>query len=248
MRAKKICACLLIGWLFLIRISYTWADPIDQADFDDVGSTETVQVTAKTKDAIGNMLLQALSLMGISYRWGGNTPQTGMDCSGFIRYVFKKSLGINLPRTASEMAKVGKRVSLDSLEPGDLLFFNTRRGSNTHIGMYIGNNKFIQSPHTGATIEITELNRAWRAKINGAKRIIEEEEEPNGVTRLEEYQEINDEALPVKRRVTRLKHNHHYKVNRLKGHHVGVKVSRPVKTHSVKAKKVAPKRKHHAHH
>ena len=170
---------------------------------DDTGQTDKVAVNGNSQDAIGNMLLQSISLIGIPYRWGGNTPQQGMDCSGFIRYVFRKSLGITLPRTAAEMARVGKRVSVDQLEPGDLIFFNTKRGSNTHIGMYIGDNKFIQSPRTGETIQVTELTSSWRSKINGAKRIVQENETDDGQTTVESFQEVNDEALPVRSGYTR---------------------------------------------
>lgn len=192
MRFRKIAWLLCAICVFVT--SFAAADEND----DDTAQTKEVAVGRDSQDMIGSMLLQSVSLIGIPYKWGGNTPQQGMDCSGFIRYVFKKSLGINLPRTASEMAKVGKRVSIDELEPGDLIFFNTKRGYNTHMGMYIGNNKFIQAPHTGADIQVTELNSAWRAKINGAKRIVQEDEDDNGKTVVQSYQEINDQGLPVR--------------------------------------------------
>ncbi|MFN7094456.1 MAG: C40 family peptidase [Burkholderiales bacterium] len=194
MKMKKLWLCFLLGMSCLITVPQAVA--VSNDDDDDAQITEPVHA----KDAIGNMLLQSVSLMGIPYRWGGNTPETGMDCSGFIRYVFKKSLGITLPRTAAEMAKVGKRVSLDDLEPGDLIFFNTARGSNTHIGMYIGDSKFIQSPRTGETIQITQLNGYWRSKINGAKRIVQESEDDDGNTTVEEFQDVRNEALPTRYR------------------------------------------------
>ena len=131
-------------------------------------------VSAKINDPINNMLLQSISLIGIPYKWGGNTPQQGMDCSGFIRYVFKKSLGINLPRTSAEMAKLGTHIAISDMKPGDLIFFNTRRGHYTHIGMYIGNNKFIQAPHTGQDIQISELNNRERSRISLVKRIVDD--------------------------------------------------------------------------
>ncbi|MBP9741904.1 MAG: C40 family peptidase [Burkholderiales bacterium] len=187
-----------IAWLLCVICSFLTSFAAADENDDDTAQTKEVAVGQDSQDMIGSMLLQSVSLIGIPYKWGGNTPQQGMDCSGFIRYVFKKSLGINLPRTAGEMAKVGKRVSIDELEPGDLIFFNTKRGYNTHMGMYIGNNKFIQAPHTGADIQVTELNSSWRSKINGAKRIVQEDEDGNGKTVVQSYQEINDEALPVR--------------------------------------------------
>lgn len=199
---------------------------------------ETVEVPAHSNDAIGNMLLQAVSLMGIPYKWGGNTPETGMDCSGFIRYVFQKSLGITLPRTAAGMARVGKRVSFSNMEPGDLIIFNTGRGRNTHIGMYLGDNKFIQAPHTGTDIQITELSSRWRSKINGVKRIVQENEDDDGNVVVENYQEIDDEGLPVGSYGR--KHGHSRR-----GHHVkGKKSKHSSKAHSRKSSKSSKKRKH----
>lgn len=160
-------------------------------------NSQATMTTKQSQDAITNMLLQSVSLMGIAYKWGGNTPDTGMDCSGFVRYVFKKSLGINLPRTAAEMAKVGKRVSINELQPGDLIFFKTMGGGRiSHIGMYLGNNKFIQSPRTGENIQITDLSGYWIKHYVGAKRVVQENSDDNGNSTLENYQDVRDEALP----------------------------------------------------
>jgi cell wall-associated NlpC family hydrolase len=151
----------------------------------------------KTNDAIGNILIQAISLMGISYKWGGNTPETGMDCSGFIRYVFKQSMGVNLPRTVAEMAKRGIKIGLDEMQPGDLIFFNTLHGRrNSHIGMYIGSNKFIQSPRTGEKIQISDYNSYWRSHTNGIKRIIVQNTTEDGETNITDYENITNQALP----------------------------------------------------
>ena len=209
---KKI-VCILCAW-FCFGIAYA---------NEDSTVIEQVKVNAKSKDAIGDMLLQSISLIGIPYRWGGNTPEQGMDCSGFIHYVFKKSLGIDLPRTAAQMAKVGIRVSLDDLEPGDLIFFTIHHNYIDHIGMYIGDNRFIQSPHTGDSIKVTELNSAWRSKVTGVKRIVQENDSGNGSTTLESFDDVYDEALPVKagyskRRVSKshrydrsvIKHTNHF--------------------------------------
>jgi len=195
---KRVLSLLLALAATISHPTIAYADDINDVSgtSSDDSSDPTTKVNATSSDAIGNMLLQSVSLMGIAYKWGGNTPDTGMDCSGFVRYVFKKSLGITLPRTAAEMAKVGKKVSPDDLEPGDLIFFNTRRGSNTHIGIYLGNNKFIQSPRTGENIKISEFDGWWRQHFNGAKRVVQENVDDNGDTTIENYQDIHDEALP----------------------------------------------------
>ncbi|WP_225548325.1 C40 family peptidase [Chromobacterium violaceum] len=127
---------------------------------------------APQEDAVGDLLLQAMSLLGVAYRFGGNTPDDGLDCSGFIRYVFQKSLRVNLPRTAAEMARVGKSVGRGELMPGDLVFFNTRGFNYSHVGIYMGNNKFIHAPRTGKNIEVSNLSQSyWTARYNGARRV-----------------------------------------------------------------------------
>lgn len=175
-------------------------------------STVTQRVSAS--DAMGKMILQSISLMGIPYKWGGNTPATGLDCSGFIRYVFKTSLGIELPRTVAQMAKVGKRIPLKDIEPGDLVFLN----HNHHIGMYIGHNKIIESPHTGESIKITPFSSYWKKNLVGIKRIVQEDEDNEGNTTLEEFQHIRNQPLPAYkskparrryRRTTKSRHTTH---------------------------------------
>ncbi|POZ63407.1 C40 family peptidase [Chromobacterium alticapitis] len=127
---------------------------------------------APQEDAVGDLLLQAMSLLGVAYRFGGNTPDDGLDCSGFIRYVFQKSLRVNLPRTAAEMARIGKAVGRGELMPGDLVFFNTRGFSYSHVGIYMGNNKFIHAPRTGKNIEVSNLSQSyWTGRYNGARRV-----------------------------------------------------------------------------
>jgi hypothetical protein len=175
-----------------------------------------------------------------------------MDCSGFIRYVFKKSLGITLPRTANEMSKLGKRVDVDDLEAGDLLFFNIHH-VNSHVGMYIGNNKFIQSPHTGDKIKISEFDSYWRAHLNGAKRIVAEGKDLDGNTTVEDYQYIDDEALPSRHASHHRGHHHsskhalhHGKVTSVStSKHKSKSVHKTKPTHQKKTAKVKSRRHKH---
>lgn len=127
---------------------------------------------ATGEEAVGDLLLQAMSLIGVAYRWGGSNPTAGLDCSGFIQYVFKKSLKVNLPRTAAEMGRSGRAVDKSELAPGDLVFFNTLGPRNSHVGMYMGSGKFIHSPRTGKSVEVSNLNQSyWVAHYNGARRV-----------------------------------------------------------------------------
>jgi cell wall-associated NlpC family hydrolase len=120
----------------------------------------------------GDVVVGALNMIGVRYRWGGNTPDSGLDCSGFVRYVFQDTLGMTLPRRAEEMSRVGEKVTVSDLKPGDLVFFNTMRRSFSHVGIYIGDNKFVHSPSTGSTIRVDDLDDGyWEKRFQGARRI-----------------------------------------------------------------------------
>ncbi|MCP9759856.1 NlpC/P60 family protein [Aquitalea sp. S1-19] len=124
------------------------------------------------EEAVGDLLLQAMSLIGVAYRFGGNSPASGLDCSGFIKYVFEKSLKVNLPRTAAEMARAGRAVERNELAAGDLVFFNTRGFRNSHAGIYLGGNKFIHAPRSGKNIEVSNMTGSyWVSRYNGARRV-----------------------------------------------------------------------------
>jgi len=120
----------------------------------------------------GDVVVSALNMIGVRYRWGGNSPDSGLDCSGFVRYVFQDTLGMSLPRRAEEMSRVGEKVSMSNLKPGDLVFFNTMRRTFSHVGIYIGDNKFVHSPSTGSTVRVDDLDSSyWEKRFTGARRI-----------------------------------------------------------------------------
>ncbi len=138
-----------------------------------------------------DIAMTAMSLIGTPYRYGGNSPLTGLDCSGFVKYVYKETLNTNLPRTAAEMSRVGQPVSRDELKPGDLVFYNTMRRSNSHVGIYLGDGRFIHSPRTGQRVRINSMDESyWRGRFNGARRIIGGE----GVDRAKVLQQYSREA------------------------------------------------------
>jgi cell wall-associated NlpC family hydrolase len=120
----------------------------------------------------GDVVVGALNMIGVRYRWGGTSPDSGLDCSGFVRYVFQDTLGMALPRRAEEMSRVGEKVRMADLKPGDLVFFNTMRRTFSHVGIYIGGNKFVHSPSTGSTIRVDDLDDGyWEKRFTGARRI-----------------------------------------------------------------------------
>ena len=116
--------------------------------------------------------------LGDPYVWGGNTPETGMDCSGYTKYVFSK-VGISIPRTAYTQSKVGQTIDMKNLEKGDLLFFLTDKKRNipiTHVGIYLGNDKFIHAASSKKGIIISSLSTGYYSKVfKGAKRVIKDD-------------------------------------------------------------------------
>jgi cell wall-associated NlpC family hydrolase len=121
---------------------------------------------------MNNMAIYAMSLSDTRYKWGGTSRANGFDCSGFVQFVFQNSLGLQLPRTSAEMSRVGTPLAPTQLRPGDLVFFNTTRTPNSHVGIFIGENRFVHSPKTGKAISIASLNdKYWNARFNGARRI-----------------------------------------------------------------------------
>lgn len=125
-------------------------------------------------NAAQDVILQGLKLVGVRYRFGGNDEDSGLDCSGFVRLVFKDSIGTSLPRTAREMSEVGKQIDTSQLKPGDLVFFNTMRRTFSHVGIYLGDNHFLHAPRTGAEVRVENMDSSyWMTRYNGARRILE---------------------------------------------------------------------------
>lgn len=115
----------------------------------------------------------ALDLIGIRYQWGGNSPETGLDCSGLVRFVFQQVTGVTLPRTAKDMSRLGDKVAVADLKPGDLVFFNTRRFAYSHVGIYLGDNRFVHAPRRGREVEVATLDSGfWRKRFDGARRLV----------------------------------------------------------------------------
>ena len=134
-------------------------------------SSSSGRRSSGSQDEAGDLIMNAMSLIGLSYRFGGNSPTQGLDCSGFMQYIFKRSMGITLPRTSAEMATVGQQVDRANLKPGDMVFFGGG-GRVSHVGMYIGNDRFIHAPRTGRDIEITSMNgNYWKSRYITARRV-----------------------------------------------------------------------------
>ncbi|HEX3381917.1 MAG TPA: NlpC/P60 family protein [Paraburkholderia sp.] len=116
--------------------------------------------------------IQAMSLVGVPYRWGGNTPDSGFDCSGLVRYVVLRAASVNLPRTTAEMSGRGESIEPDEIAPGDLIFFNTTGRAHSHVGIYVGKLRFVNAPSTGGTVRLDYLtNPYWAKRFDGIRRM-----------------------------------------------------------------------------
>lgn len=123
--------------------------------------------------AAASVLMRALGLVGTPYRYGGNTPESGFDCSGLVTYVYRDMLALNLPRTSRELAAIqGPKIAADRLAAGDLVFFGDK-GNVWHVGIYVGEGRFVHAPSTGGTVRLDHLDGAyWRDHYTGAKRVL----------------------------------------------------------------------------
>lgn len=134
---------------------------LSQRAFDQIS-------TARSRE----LALHALSHIGVPYRYGGNSPDTGFDCSGLVQYVYGRGAGTALPRNTQALSTVGAPVPHEALEPGDLVFFDTMRRPYSHVGIYLGDQRFIHAPSTGGQVELVDMReRYWQTRYNGARRL-----------------------------------------------------------------------------
>jgi cell wall-associated NlpC family hydrolase len=118
------------------------------------------------------LVIQAMGLLGVPYKRGGSSEEKGFDCSGFVRHMFEKSVGLVLPRRAEEQAKVTEEINRSELKPGDLVFFNTMKRTFSHVGIYVGDGKFIHAPRPGKSVRVDDMREAyWQKRFNGARRV-----------------------------------------------------------------------------
>lgn len=167
--------CMFVG--ALLHYGQSWAaEPlppktnITLEKLQDLGH-RAVELSSRASE----LAMQAMGMIGIHYKYGGNTPESGLDCSGLVRYVFKEAWGANLPRTSAEISRVGETIEPQNMQPGDLVFYNTLKRGFSHVGIYLGNNKFIHSPSAGGRVRIESMDVSyWKQRFNGVRRINDE--------------------------------------------------------------------------
>ncbi len=136
-------------------------------------SSSPTRQYAASDGQVNDLVMYAMSLADTPYHYGGNSSGQGFDCSGFVDHVYLHTLNITLPRTSHEISRVGMPVRKNELSPGDLVFFNTRHAAFSHVGIYVGDGKFVHSPRSGESVRTEQMDlRYWQARYDGARRIL----------------------------------------------------------------------------
>lgn len=131
------------------------------------------QAGLNVRDRASALVVHARGFLGVPYRRGGDSVETGFDCSGFVRAIYEQTLGLVLPRKADDQAAATQVIDRQDLKPGDLVFFNTMRRAFSHVGIYVGDGKFIHSPKPGAEVRVEDMGGSyWIRRFDGARRVL----------------------------------------------------------------------------
>ena len=167
---------LVLAALLLINTAY--ANPAPSPDdtsrlHSDRGLlTKIGDVGDKVEAKASELVVNAMTFLGVPYRRGGTSSDTGFDCSGFVRAIFEQTAGLVLPRRAKEQAATSQKIDRSDLQPGDLVFFNTMRRAFSHVGIYVGEGKFIHSPRAGGEVRVEDMGMSyWNRRFDGARRV-----------------------------------------------------------------------------
>jgi cell wall-associated NlpC family hydrolase len=170
-------------WLFILLVLLASAavhamppaadDDLQQFIVDQGVLNKLEQMSQTVTDHASDLVVNALGFLGVPYRRGGNSAETGFDCSGFVRAMYQSTLGLVLPRRSNEQAAATQKIDKQDLQPGDLVFFNTMRRAFSHVGIYIGEGKFIHSPKPGAQVRVESMGQGyWQRRFDGARRVL----------------------------------------------------------------------------
>jgi cell wall-associated NlpC family hydrolase len=145
----------------------------DKGLFDRLG-----QVRDRITDTTSELVVTAMGFLGVPYRRGGNSASTGFDCSGFVKAMYEQTVGLVLPRRANEQAAATQAIDKQDLKPGDLVFFNTMKRAFSHVGIYVGDGKFIHSPKPGAEVRVEDMSgNYWQRRFDGARRVLQSQQQ-----------------------------------------------------------------------
>ena len=148
------------------RLAFTWTFLAFLAPAVAAAGTQTA------RDYRLAATVEALVTVGARYHYGGSSPDTGFDCSGLVAHVYERAWGVELPRSTAEQRHIGRPIKRTELQPGDLVFYNTRNRPFSHVGIYLGDGDFVHAPRRGQRVRVESLsNPYWRARFSGARRL-----------------------------------------------------------------------------
>ncbi len=147
-------------------------DDMDKFLADKGLLTRIDQVRQSVGHKASELVVHAMGFLGVPYRRGGNSVETGVDCSGFVKAIYEQTVGLILPRRAEQQAAATQNIDRTELQPGDLVFFNTMKRAFSHVGIYVGDGKFIHAPKPGAEVRVESMGVAyWARRFDGARRV-----------------------------------------------------------------------------
>lgn len=159
---------------------------------DDMGQFIANQTILERVDQVrqtvglraAELVVTSMGFLGVPYKRGGNSVETGFDCSGFVRAMYEQTLGLILPRRAEQQAAATDKIDRADLQPGDLVFFNTMRRAFSHVGIYLGDGKFIHSPKPGSEVRVEDMGLSyWKRRFDGARRVVQATPTPDPALR-----------------------------------------------------------------
>ena len=172
MRFKPALTALTTALLLSANALAAPSDDLDRllAEKGLLGQIDQVRQSVSSKAS--ELVVNAIGFLGVPYKRGGNTVETGFDCSGFVRSMYEQTVGLILPRRAEQQAAVTQNIDKCELKPGDLVFFNTMRRAFSHVGIYVGEGRFIHSPKPGAEVRVESMSvDYWARRFDGARRV-----------------------------------------------------------------------------
>ncbi|NCP41073.1 MAG: C40 family peptidase [Rhodoferax sp.] len=170
---------LSLSFFSLLTAGFAHAAPGPEADplnafMAEKGLVSQIQrVEERATQKASELVVYAMGFLGVPYKLGGNSVETGFDCSGFVKAIYQQTVGLILPRKADEQALATQTIERSDLQPGDLVFFNTLHRAFSHVGIYVGDGKFVHSPKAGAEVRIESMNVSyWKRRFDGARRAL----------------------------------------------------------------------------
>ena len=172
MRFKPTLTALFAGLLLAVNAYAAPNDDLDKLLAEKGLLSQIDQVRQSVGNKASELVVNAMGFLGVPYKRGGNTVETGFDCSGFVRSIYEQSIGLILPRRAEQQAAATQNIEKSELKPGDLVFFNTMRRAFSHVGIYVGEGRFIHSPKPGAEVRVENMSvDYWARRFDGARRV-----------------------------------------------------------------------------